>query len=402
MKKFIVLLTFSLFALTLFSQIEQHEISVINVVVPVRVFDGNNFIDNLKIQDFEVYQDGQLQKIEALYLTKKTQIERKEESRNYMPLVSRRYYLLFQILDYNPKLAEALDHFFTQVLLPGDALTVMTPMKNYNLSQEALKTKPKEALSKELQSIIRRDTKIGSSNYNSLLRDLKRLVRSISTFVRPDTGTEGATNPSAFSLEMLLPRYLETVQQMEELRIIDENKFFRFASQLKRFEGQKNVFLFYQREYRPEIQASILNRMMDLYQDNQNIQGQIQDLFQVYHREITLHTDLLKQAFADSSLLFNFIFMDKEQENITGVYMREQSEDIFSIFSEVAQATGGIVDNSQNPAYAFKNASDLAESYYLLYYSPENYRRDGKFKNIEVKVKNKDCKIFFRRGYFAR
>ena len=402
MKKFIVLLTFLLFTFTLFSQIEQHEIVVINVTVPVRVFDGKNFIDNLTIQDFEVYQDGQLQDIKALYLTKKTQIERREEARNYMPLVSRRFYFLFQILDYNPKLAEAMDYFFTQVLLPGDALTVMTPMKTYNLSPKALKTKSKEALSNELQSIIKKDTKIGASNYNSLLQDLKRLVRSISTFVRPGAGTEGATNTSAFGLEQMLPRYRDTVQQMERLRMVDEKKFFRFAAQLKRFEGQKNVFLFYQREFRPEIQPAILNRMLDLYQDNQNIQGQIQDLFQVYHREISMNTDLLKQAFADSSLLFNFIFMNKEPENITGLNMREQSEDMFSIFSEVAQATGGIVDTSQNPAYAFKNASDISESYYLLFYSPENYRRDGKFKNIEVKVKNKDYKIIYRRGYFAR
>ena len=41
---------------------------VINVEVPVRVFDGGRFVRDLTIKDFEVYEDGEEQKIEAVYL----------------------------------------------------------------------------------------------------------------------------------------------------------------------------------------------------------------------------------------------------------------------------------------------------------------------------------------------
>ena len=78
MKKSIFLLILLLMTLGLSSQ-QRHEVSIINVIVPVRVFDGANFVDNLTIEDFELYENGKLQKIEALYLTKKTQIERREE-----------------------------------------------------------------------------------------------------------------------------------------------------------------------------------------------------------------------------------------------------------------------------------------------------------------------------------
>ena len=81
--------------------------------------------------------------------------------------------------------------------------------------------------------------------------------------------------------------------------------------------------------------------------------------------------------------------------------MQEQSEDTFELFSEVAASTGGIADSGQNLAAAFEHSANISAEYYLLYYSPENYRKDGTFKTIEVKVRGKDYKIFHRLGYIA-
>jgi hypothetical protein len=81
--------------------------------------------------------------------------------------------------------------------------------------------------------------------------------------------------------------------------------------------------------------------------------------------------------------------------------MREQSEDVFRAFSQVAQATGGTVDTSQNPVAGFQNAVKNAETFYLLYYSPEDYKKDRQFKSITVRVKRPNCSVFHRMGYFA-
>lgn len=59
-----------------FSQEIQHDAIAINIEVPVRVYKGRTFIDDLTIADFEIYEDGILQKTEAVYLIKKTNIER--------------------------------------------------------------------------------------------------------------------------------------------------------------------------------------------------------------------------------------------------------------------------------------------------------------------------------------
>lgn len=403
MKKYIWLASFLLFVPVFSSQVDQHEVTVINVAVPLRVFDGDTFVDTLSREDFEVFENGKPQEIQALYLVRKSDISRREESRNFMPFVQRRFYLLFQLTDYHPKLAEAIEYFFQNVIQPGDSLEVMTPVKNYSLPPQALQSKPREDLAKELSNLVRKDTQIGSSAYRDQIKELRRLVSSLSGSSGMsgfDTEQEGLGFSG--SVELLLPRYRESLEKLEELRVVDEKKFFRFASQLRRLEGQKDVFLFYQREFRPELHPVVINTIMSIYQDQPSVLGNLQDLMQFYHRNPQLNIDMLKKAFSDASMFFNFIFMNKEPERVSGIQMTEQSEDIFKIFSEIAKATGGIVDSSQNPSSAFQRVAKVSENYYLLYYSPLDYRETGEFQTIEVKLKGKDYTVFHRLGYFAQ
>ena len=93
MKKILIfsLLVFIFLFLTVspaFQQ-EQHEVVVTNVKVPLRVFEQGRFVTDLNMSDFEVYEDGVLQEIEALYLTRNGRIERMDAARDYMPMVSR-------------------------------------------------------------------------------------------------------------------------------------------------------------------------------------------------------------------------------------------------------------------------------------------------------------------------
>ena len=97
----------------------------------------------------------------------------------------------------------------------------------------------------------------------------------------------------------------------------------------------------------------------------------------------------------------NFLFFTKPAKYIPGVQMAEHSEDVFSVFKEMAQATGGIMSSSSNPEYLFERASDAVESYYLLYYSPKNYVSDGKFKEIKINIKGQKYRISHRAGYIA-
>lgn len=69
-KTYLLLFILCLF-LPLTSQDIQKKSQVINIEIPVRVFLGTTFIDNLILADFEIYEEGILQDIEAVYLVKK-------------------------------------------------------------------------------------------------------------------------------------------------------------------------------------------------------------------------------------------------------------------------------------------------------------------------------------------
>lgn len=74
---------------------------------------------------------------------------------------------------------------------------------------------------------------------------------------------------------------------------------------------------------------------------------------------------------------------------------------VFAAFSEVSKATGGLRESSADPASIFIKAVDASENYYLLYYTPNDYKSDGKFRNIRVKVKGKNYRVLHRAGYLA-
>jgi hypothetical protein len=407
MRYIILIATIVALAFNVFPQVDQQEVTVINIVVPFRAFDGNRFVDNLTISDLVLYEDGIPQNIQSLYLARGNNIERAEGVVSQKPVVSRNFYFLFQLTEYNPQISEALTYFFNNMFFEKDTVTLMTPYNTYSLSKAAVRAKTKNVLIRDTSKRISGDTQVGAADYNSQLNDLKRLVSALASAARG--GEQGITSGlesdqtllTAGGIQMLLPRTMETLNRMEELRVVDEGRIIKFAAQLKRQPGRKYVFFFYQREYRPEIHPNTLNRLMMDYQSDANVRGQLQDLFTFYHRDISLDTERLKQAFADSDILFNFIFMNRQPENVSGIYMREQSEDVFRIFSEVANATGGVVDSSQNPASAFSNAAKISDTYYLLYYSPKEYKSDGRFHNIVVMVKGKNYRITHRQGYIA-
>ncbi len=372
-------------SLSLLGQKIQEEATAINIEIPVRVFKGNNFIDDLDIEDFEVYEDGVQQKIEAVYLMKKTTIERettemqKEEARKrYAPKVSRHFVLLFEVTDYLPKMKEAIAFFFQEVITPEDTLTVVTPVKTYRFNKKALADMPRENISALLTEKLRKDITTGCREYHSLLRDYKSLMSS------------------NFPLDQKLYLLRQKIREFRQLRDLDDKKIYDFAAYLKDISGQKHVFLFYQRELFPYPEVPFESyEYLELMSELATL--------------IPQNIDRIKQSFSDSSIAIHFLYITKPQKEIAaeydsrqpGVVWQEISEGIFNTFQQMAQSTGGLTESSANIAFTLEKAAAASENYYLLYYSPKNYVADGKFRKIEVKIKDKNYKVTHRTGYIA-
>jgi len=294
--------------------------------------------------------------------------------------------------DYLPELDTAMEYFFDTVILPGDSLIVITPMKTYRLRSEDFAGIPKSRTKDELLGKLRKDILLGSSEYRKLIRELETAL----------LGDE--------SLEEKIEIYSSYSARLESLRNVDEKSLVQFADFLKRSPGQKYVYLFYQKERVPKIDWKELMRIMSTNQDNFGLIIRLMDLFQHFSRDVGFNTAAVKKAYADSSIAVHFLFLTKtpatdlEIESLrpSGMAMTEQSEDIFSAFNEVAAATGGISDSSANAASAFQRAVSASENYYLVYYKPQDYKADGKFHELKVNVKAGNYRIAHRAGYIAK
>jgi len=407
MKKFIPVLAALILSLALIAQEIQHETIVVNIEVPVRVFDGGKFVENLTIDDFEVYEDGKLQNVVAVYLIKKTKIERKEEKEKFEPETSRTFYLFFEVTKYTPRMEDAINYFIQNVLLPGDNLTFVSPMKTYKMKSQTLEVLPKEEVVKQLKGILRKDAMMGSAEYRNAVEELTQIAMALSSEFGGGTPLVGhiasgiMEMDSDMSLEYLLDLYRVSLEKLEHIRSLDQQRLLEFAKYLKENEGQKYVFLFYQREFIPTIEPKLLAQALGAFQGQPNIALTINTLFQSYIRPISIDVDKVKKAYADASVAIHFLFFTKPAEHIPGIYFEEHSEDIFAPFLEMSKATGGLAESSSNPQFLFEKAVEASENYYLVYYSPTNYRRDGKFKSIKVKVRGKNYRVTHRAGYFA-
>jgi len=379
---------------------ERHDVTVTNVAVPVRVYQDGRFVEGLTPSDFEIYEGGRLQKLQGFYCIDRGTIEGRESFGEPPPDLARHFFLLFQVQEYHPKFSELIGDLFQTVLRPGDTLSVQTPLRTYVLSRQATAVKSKEVLIEEMAQLLKDDILAGNTDYNDQLIELKRIVRSIAE-INPLTGMDEGPVGANLQLLALFPRYREAVGWMEATRVVDERKFLQFAGQIKGIEGQKSVFLIYQREFRPELQQPVVNRIQSEFRNAQEILSELQNLFLTRKRETSFVVEPIQKAFSDALIDFHLIYMNKETEYVPGIDMREVSENHFRAFSILAETTGGIVDGSQNPAVGFRNAVGNAGKYYLLYFEPIDYKRDGEFHRLAVKVKNPAYRVVSRTGYYA-
>ena len=416
MKKTIICFVFMIVCVGVMAQEIQEEVIAINIEVPVRVYKGNVFIDSLTIHDFEVYENGILQDLDAVYLVKKTDIERREENRRFNPDTKRHFFLNFQISEYTPKIDSALGYFFENVISPIDDLTIMSPMKTYRLNRQVLRQRSKEFIVEELRGKLRKDAQVGNSEYRAAIRELSQLARVLSAMVEQGGG-EGEIKPagsvdpsiafnpdeaSATSIEEVINQYRASLEKLETLRRVEEQNLLDFSNYLQDLEGQKHLFLFYQREFIPIVDPKILVQAGSMFQDIPTLIMDLTSLNDYYRRDVTFNVDRVKRAYADSSISIHFLFFTKPAPHFSGLRMEEHSEDIFSAFREMALASGGTIESSANPDFLFQHASEATENYYMIYYTPKNYVMDGSFKSIEVRVKGGGYRVTHRAGYFAK
>lgn len=360
---------------------QQHQSVVINIEVPVRVLRKDIFVEGLTLADFEVFENGVSQKIEAVYLIKDRQVLREEKAPEAAPgrrPASRRNYVLyFDMKEYLPKIGEAVDYFFGQVLSQEDSLFVVTPVKTYRFHTEVLARTPRPQIADRLKGLLKNDLQLGNSNYRKLMRDFYQLEEE-------DWPPEQADVKETMLFDL--------AREMRDLTEVTEARLQGFADALKSLEGEKHVFLIFQKDVLPSHEFSD-ERQSEL------------------RKSVSFDVDKVKRQFADAGITIHSLYITKTPTFATNPMSRsgtvresslqELSVDVYQAFKEMAAATGGLAESTSNPSFALRQAAEASSNYYLLYYRPTDYKADGRFQKIEVRVKGEGLKVIHRLGYIA-
>jgi len=356
--------------------------------VPVRVYDGNKFVDNLNIKDFVIYEDGKKQEVDAVYLIKERAIKRKESveektipkkeeiEKRFAPEEQRHFVFVFELLEYLPQINEVIDYFFQNVMKPTDAARVITPVGSYRLTPESLKTKTKYQMADSLKNIVRKDLRMGNTEYRNTIEELKRIVSTLGMLLSKEGILDEYNSPlySSQDISRIITTYRSVHDRLLNIRGVEQKKIIDFGNALKKMEGQKIVFILYQREYIPQVSDRIMLQYSNLFQDDAAMYMTLANIMDFPSGDYALDVDLIEQGYADSSISAHFLFLTKLAERHSVITMQEFSSDVFNAFKTLAEATGGTVDSSSSPEFLFEQAVEATENYYLLYYTPKNYK----------------------------
>jgi VWFA-related protein len=358
----------------------QHVSVVVNIEVPVRVMRKDQFVDGLTLADFEVLENGVPQAVEAVYLIKDKQVLREERTPTASapaPPKSRVYVLSLDLKEYVPRIGEALDFFFAEVIGPQDSLFVVTPAKTYKFRSEYLARVSRQEVADKLKGILKTDIALGNSAYRNKMLDFYKLE------------DEEFPSEMADVKENLL---FEMAKEIRDLTELTEERVMGFADVMKAMEGEKHVFLVFQREVLPA----------HLFSDDRQVE---------LLKPVTFDVDKIKRHFADASITVHCLYITKRPNfatrnmfgtgSILASQLQDISSDVHSSFRQMAAATGGLLESTTNPNFALRKAAEASGNYYLLYYRPTAYKADGRFQEITVKVKGEGLKVTHRLGYIA-
>lgn len=388
MKRILVFFCLLLTQFALLALQRDHESVPIHIEVPVTIIQGNNSVNDLIVDDFEIYENGLLQQIDAVYFVSQRRVERRTERKRFSPNVNRNFYLFFELSEYTSAVGDAVEFFVKDIMHSGDLLTVVTPIETYRLRKNALEIKSRYEVISQLKGILRKDVERGSAEYRETIQQLSGLATSLaSTASQPD--------PEQLILYSDLLEHLKTLGQ------VDDELLLEIAKYLSEERGQKFVFLFYQHEDTPRFTPDTVRRLREHFQTNPAVTRTLSAILEMYNQEVAFDVKRVIQAYADSSIAINFLIVPDVPQKVPGINFVPRADGIFLALTQIINPFGGVIERSSDPSEFLLKSLTNSENYYLLYYSPQNIKLNGEFRQITVRVKNQALKVFHRKGYYA-
>ena len=367
------------------------------VSVALRAYDSGEFVGDLAKDAVVVTEDGQACEVAALRTVLNNKVKKVDGIKGMKPAMNRNFILLYNINEYNSKIADTVDYFFEEVLKRGDQLILLTPLKPYTFSQQTLKGKSTEELIKAAKTVLKRDVAVGASTYLNVVEQMKQVVTEIKMGV-DSTATGMGRSSTGSDMKSLLIQYRQLLDNMRQSRKINDGLLLKFADIFKAQPGQTHLVIFYHQELRPIP----VRRTMSNLQKNKSLKFDAMDVFEADESKETMNVQMVGQTLVNSGIYTHLFYLTKPTGRDRRFAMKDNSQDVYGMLSKIADITGGVVETTAKAEAALKQVCAFCDNYYLVdFYSPAP-QADGKFRTIGIEVKDRKVKTHYAKGYLAK
>lgn len=253
-----------------------------------------------------------------------TALPEKDDSMNQR----RNLIVCYEIKNYDAKIRSTVNTLFTDLLRPGDNLIVYSPARVYGFSEKTL-SRPKAELSEWLQDRLKADSNMAATSHRQAFNELKGLLEEMLFEAR------GSDTKS------LMNQYRQGLANLQSQRRINQPLLLQFADMFRKTPGENHVLVFFQKEFRPIPDSS----MMDGFMQNVDLAFIAREVFlEPTQHENPEKLEAVIDAFRDADVTLHFAYLQPGNERAPRrMDLHEHSTDMYQFFSRLARETGGII-----------------------------------------------------------
>ncbi|MCI0470394.1 MAG: hypothetical protein L0Y73_01920, partial [Candidatus Aminicenantes bacterium] len=376
----------------------REEVKVVHVEVPVRVFYKGKPVDNLTIDDFELYEDKKLQTISSFTVVKKS-IKIKDSTN----APSRFFVLVFRVTNYNKEFQDGVKHLFDNILDKNDGLLILANDESMTIDNLGNK---EEALSR-LNKLLSEQGQLARGQMNSYLKRIEQELGMNKFKVSLSQANYG-------NIQDFLRKYLTTWKEYKERYLMPNlGRYYAFARHLETVKREKWVINFFQMETLPDIVMTneirrMLNNFIDSLLESTNAEqvsyGRIlrtlaAEINEESNIKLTFPVEDVSRLFYKVDAVFHTIFMTttfglevKDFENSKII------KDMMDCLGDITRSSGGTLEAANDIQPAIDKIIAGESLYYRLTYSPQNPQKPGK---IKIKTGNKKYDVRYDDNFRA-
>lgn len=368
----------------------REQVDVVNIEVPIRVFDRGKPVMNLTREDFKIYEAKEEQTINGFYI-----IKRKIKVPAGKSLPSRYFALVFNINEYSQQLRDGVDYLFKNMLRQNDQLMILSSQKTLFFADLF----DKDNARSKIDRLLKEQSKASRIRTEDTLNKLKNITIP---------GIEA--DERAFNYMKV---YFDIWQDYKK-KYLQPNidRYYNFAQKLKKIQREKWVINFFQAETFPHLGRDQKEKIDKIINTMNLISGKHASYSNLLHRLITrLEKELnaakdfpaegVGQLFYGVGATFHsiiiptirpvtFQFSDGfEQRSFEEKHV---STDFENTLRQITKKTGGTLIFSKNLQAALSTIEEKEDICYYLTYVPKDPKEVGK---ITVKVNRKGHDIVY-------